>query len=404
MNSAPRKYWIVSQLFYPDETSTGFVMTKIAEQILNIGEVNVICGSASYHSEALSNALEIDERIKIHRVNSPSWNKNNLFLRILGFVIVTISLSWKILFKVKKDDTIILVTNPPTLVILVAMIKKIKRFRMFIILHDIFPENLAVTGIISRNSFLYKVLLKLFNCCYNQADHLIACGSDMKDIFTSKVRSSMPISVITNWADHKDVYPQSIDRDEYFEENFANKIVLEFAGNIGRVQGLDRFMEVFLKVDHPLLAFVIIGDGAFKDKLLEMKPENYRASVKFIDSKPRSEQNRFLNACDIGLVTLSEGMYGLGVPSKVYNIFAAGKPVLYIGDYNSEVSRYITEHKIGWAFTWDDLDKIELFLKNLNMSDIDQIKEKGIHARLVVENKFTKSLVLEQYNNILQNY
>lgn len=49
----------------------------------------------------------------------------------------------------------------------------------------------------------------------------------------------------------------------------------------------------------------------------------------------RSQQNDFLNACDIGIVTLNDGMYGLGVPSKSYNIWAAGKPILYIGDDNS---------------------------------------------------------------------
>lgn len=402
MHSPPGKYWIVSQLFYPNETSTAFVMTKIAEQILDIGEVNVICGSASYQSEALSNASQIDERIHINRVKSPSWNKNNLFLRFVSFIILTIGLSWKILFKVKKEDTLILVTNPPTLIILVAFIKKIKGFRMFIILQDIFPENLAVTGIINRNSYGYKVLLKLFNSCYNEADHLIACGSDMKDIFSSKVKSSMPISVITNWADHEDVYPQSIDKNKYFDSDFSNKIVIEFAGNIGRVQGLERFMEMFLRVNHPLLAFVIIGDGAFKEKLLEMTTGHDMKSIKFIDSKPRSEQNNFLNACDIGLVTLSEGMYGLGVPSKVYNIFAAGKPVLYIGDYNSEVFRYVNEYKVGWAFTWNEVDKIERFLKELDVSDIQEIKGMGNHVRSVVENKFTKESILTQYTQVLQ--
>lgn len=31
INEHKQNYWIVTQLFYPDETSTAFIMTKIAE-------------------------------------------------------------------------------------------------------------------------------------------------------------------------------------------------------------------------------------------------------------------------------------------------------------------------------------------------------------------------------------
>lgn len=402
MDSQQKKYWIVSQLFYPNETSTGFVMTKIAEKILDIGEVNVICGPANYQSSALSNANGLDDRIRIHRIKAPSWDKNNLFLRVINFIIITITISWKILFEVKRGDMLILVTNPPILIVLVAMIKQLKRFQMFIILHDIFPENLAVTGIISRNSVFYKLLLRLFNTSYNKADHLIVCGTDMKDVVTKKVRSSMSITVITNWADHEEIFPFYIDRDEYLKRDLKDKIVIEFAGNIGRVQGLDKFLELFIKVNNPDLVLLIIGDGAYKRKLLQMKQVYPTTQVIFIDSKPRLEQKYFLNACDIGLVTLSEGMYGLGVPSKVYNIFAAGKPVLYIGDTDSEVSRYIMEHQSGWAFSWDQVVEIELFLKNFNIDKIEEINQKGIIARSLVESQFTKEYILNQYNSVLQ--
>ena len=51
-----------------------------------------------------------------------------------------------------------------------------------------------------------------------------------------------------------------------------------------------------------------------------------------------------------------EGMYGLGVPSKFYNIISSGRPVLYVGDKGSEIYEIIKEFDIGWAFSWDELD------------------------------------------------
>ena len=42
-------------------------------------------------------------------------------------------------------------------------------------------------------------------------------------------------------------------------------------------------------------------------------------NVSLLGFQDRANQNDFLNACDIGIVTLSDGMYGLGVPSKSDN-------------------------------------------------------------------------------------
>jgi glycosyltransferase involved in cell wall biosynthesis len=392
-------YWIASQLFYPNETSTAFVMTKIAEYILDIGTVNVICGASSYQSDALNNATGIDDRIIIHRINT-YVNKNNYFLRLFGSIILSFKISWKILKYVKKDDKLILVTNPPMLVLFASAVKRFKKFKMFILIHDVFPENLSVTGAIKKTSLSYKILVKMFNSAYNQADHLIACGVDMRNIFLKKIKTT-PVSVVTNWADHLEIFHNAdTNISSYYNLDLKDKIVIQFAGNIGRVQGLDRFIELFVQLKNPTLFLIILGDGAFKEKVVALKEKFEGKNILFLPSKPRCEQNDFLNACDIGLVTLSEGMYGLGVPSKVYNIFSVGKPVLYIGDFGSEIYNYINEYNIGWAFTWDQTEEIEVFLESLDSSKRPIIEAKGKAARQVVNEKFTKDYVLDQYGKI----
>ena len=94
--------WIVSQLFYPEETSTAYIMTKIAEMLSEKGNVNVICGSSSYHSPNLKTNQTIKEGVNIIRINTPSLNKNNILFRIILFSYFSIAVFFKILFKVKK--------------------------------------------------------------------------------------------------------------------------------------------------------------------------------------------------------------------------------------------------------------------------------------------------------------
>ncbi len=394
------KTWIISQLFYPDETSTGYVMTKIAETLSEIDEVNVICGSSNYQSKKLNSNKKLEGDIKIYRIHTPSLDKNKIVFRLYVFLYFTTSVFFKILKKVKSGDTIVLVTNPPTLVFLVGILKYFFHFNYIIILQDIFPENAAASGIIKRESIIFKFISKLMNFSYKKADKLIACGSDMAQHFVSKGIDLNKIIVIPNWADHDTITPNSlIDRNTYFNLDLSEKIVIEFAGNIGRVQGLENFIKIFGNSINENVVVLIIGDGAHKIALEQYVKSNNIKNIFFFRSKPRNEQENFLNCCDIGLVTLCEGMFGLGVPSKVYNIMSAAKPIFYIGDKNSEIDNYIMHNNIGWSFNWSEESEIIKFINNLN--DKEELVKLGSNALEFVINNFTKEKVLSLYKKHL---
>ena len=117
-------------------------------------------------------------------------------------------------------------------------------------------------------------------------------------------------------------------------------------------------------------------------------------------SKPRSEQNEFLNACDIGLITLSSGMKGIGVPSKTYNIMAAGKPILYIGDKDSEVDCYINKYRNGWSYDWSDSESLITLLRELKFENRKEIAETGSQSLERLRNDFSKESVLNLFDEL----
>lgn len=95
-----KKLWIVTELFYPEETSTAFILTKIANALSDKFDVNVICGPESYCRAALednpSTKLSLDGRIKIHRVSNCNLNKDKIFTRLLRFLIIGFKLTcWR---------------------------------------------------------------------------------------------------------------------------------------------------------------------------------------------------------------------------------------------------------------------------------------------------------------------
>jgi hypothetical protein len=141
---------------------------------------------------------------------------------------------------------------------------------------------------------------------------------------------------------------------------------------------------------------VFRGSGALSGALREATQGRHNFILE--GSYPRSDQSRVLGACDIALVILGPDMYGLGVPSKTYNILAAGKPVLFLGPKDSEIYRLIKSHDIGWAFDWDEADQMIQLICKLSILDLSAIEARGNNARGLAESSFTEAGQLAKFS------
>jgi glycosyltransferase involved in cell wall biosynthesis len=387
-------YWIVTELFYPDEVSTAQILTDIAIYKSRDSEVSIICGPAGYESSYGSQLIELDKNISVNRVNLPKLNKNNLVQRIFRLLLLTAKLSWAVLTKVKNGDTVLFTTNPTFLVLILPFIKKSNGFKLEILVHDVFPENLVPAGFIKKDSYKYKLLNLVYSSSYNNLDRIIVLGQDMKNLMLDKIGlSAKNIEIIPNWYDDNLFPIRNFNIGEYLGVDVDDKVVLIFSGNIGRVQGMLEFIDLIGKADNKNLILVIIGDGALRELVANKILSERISNVFYLGAKLRAEQNLFLNACHISLVPLINGMKGLGVPSKTYNYLAVGKPILFIGDRDSEVDNYIKKHDCGWSFSWDEEESLVSFLRELSLLKRNEFEYKGDRALNFSKNFVKKKII-----------
>lgn len=394
---------IVSELFYPEETTTAHILTKIAQAVGQEREVIVICGPRSYDSDhaGRDDTDRSDIGIDIKRVSDISLNKNKLLSRILRFIILTFRLTAKAWSEIKSGDEVFVVTNPAPLLVVMSWVKRVKKFPMTILVHDVFPENTIPAGIIkSQKNIIYKTFRGIFNRAYRSSDRLIVLGRDMQDVMKKKTagkKRSPEIVIIENWADPK------AKTDEVAESCNNDKITLLYAGNVGRVQGLDTFVHLLSKTCNEDFVFNIRGDGAMAGPLKEtVKNQNIR-NVTFGGRYSKSEQYSILKDCDFALITLAAGMYGLGVPSKTYNILQAGKPILFIGDLKSEIALLVSENNIGYCFGESQYDELIGFINSLSIKDRPKWVEMGQRARKLAENIYSEENILAKYKKLFGN-
>lgn len=387
-----KKIFLISEYILPEQNTTGYLFHKLHVNLKkHYGEhLKLIVKEDPQH------AIEADA-ILVKNVN---LNKKKLVQRLIFELIIAFGFFWKILFNVKKGDVVFNVTNPALLIPVIFFLKKFKNFKWILLVHDIFPENLIAAKVLKKNDITYKILKYFFDKFYASADQCIVIGQDMKDLVDRKVNKNNSI-VIQNWIDHNDIEVQSKEQNEILRDIGwqHKKPILNFFGNIGRVQGIDNIIQALRllpKGDRPYILF--IGSGAYEDQLKQSIFDLKDEKIQFIGGLEPSRKSDGLSAGDIAIVTLAEGMYGLGVPSKAYYSMAADKPILSIMHESSEVSYMVKKHNIGWTVEAGDPQKLAT-----KFLEISQNFEKMHHCspRKVLIQNYSEQVAMQKIISVI---
>lgn len=399
------KLWVISEFYYPIVTSTGYYVTEIAEYMARQGkDVHVICTSSRYNEtrEYKTDFTDYHNGVHIHRIQLKNLDKNNFLKRTIRLLWASILLWNKTFRSVRRGDTLLAVTNPVFLLLGLPLIKKLKHISYILLVHDIFPENLAAIGKIKKHSLLYKCLKFFFDKAYAKADICISIGRDMSEVIREKISDPERIRLIPNWAENQDVFPLAKEETRMYQTlGIQEKFVFQFAGNLGHAQGIDNILAAIRLVENPHLHFTFIGGGAKYETIAAFIKDHPEVPVSLIGFQDRSDQNDFLNACDVSLITLSDGMLGLGVPSKSYNIMAAGKPILIIADSRSEIALMVKEYTLGWVVEPNNPEALkEAFEKIYRQKNL--LTNIQNNSRTIAETLFAKENILARYGKILK--
>lgn len=364
-----KSLWIITELFPPDETSTSFIMGEIANACTAEYEVHVICGPDVYDCRKMldvEHPFLLDEAVRLVRVQGIGIDKNTAAGKARALATMSLRLFRLAKKSIRKGDKVLLVTNPAPLILLMASLRRHREFELNLLVHDVFPENTVPAGL-HLPSWLYRFAKVRFDKAYSLVDRFVTIGRDMAEVVKRKAGKDSSVTVVENWADVEGITPIPFP---------GSGVRMEYAGNLGRVQGLDRLVKELPEG----VELHFYGTGAMENTLKEMN----HPKVFFHGPYFRSQQKDVLGACHAAIVSLSEGMYGLGVPSKAYNIMAAGRPIIYFGPEKGEIGMMVQENRIGylgWPSKWD----------------IEELKEMGRRARALAELKYSKKVILTKF-------
>jgi glycosyltransferase involved in cell wall biosynthesis len=294
-------------------------------------------------------------------------------------------------------------TNPPLVVVLVALISMLHRTPLMIVAMDLYPEVIFAHGLAREDSRLGRLLEALFRFAYRRAAIVVALGPTMRERLEDKGVAASRIVEISNWATGDLSVVRGADNRLRQEWGLEGACVLLYSGNLGvahEVESVVRaFAEALPRCPRLRLVFVAKGQGvAIARELVERL--GVQSSVQFHDLVPTDRLPESLGLADVALVTLRPGFEGLVVPSKLLGCMARGLPTVYVGP-PSDAAALLERSGGGVSFGIGAVSELAQFFVESGL-DGSALRSMGQDARAYYERELSREVALAHYREAVE--
>ena len=314
----------------------------------------------------------INKNVKIRKLIS--YKRSNIFFRIFTWLTFFLQTQYFLMFDLKKESKLYLVTNPPILPFISLFFKN----KFYLHVFDVYPDVLLTLSFITKQSFLYKILSFLNKKTYSNAINIFVPSKHMGQMLNRYVDSKKMI--IHSWWSNTDfIKPVKRENNIFIKKyNLENKLVIMYSGNLGLSHNIESILDLAsIYKDNKNIKFIIIGDGPKKRFVDNFYKKNKLDNLLVLPFQSKDILPYSLTSSDISIVTLDKNASMSSIPSKTYYILAAGSALLTISDNKSELSNMIDDYKIGVNYDHDNKDKIIHFIDKCSSDKVflNQLKK-----------------------------
>jgi colanic acid biosynthesis glycosyl transferase WcaI len=380
------------------------MLTDLAEALAHDGrDVAVVCSRQLYEDpQAELSPEETIRGVKVLRVFTSRFGRRRLVGRALDYASFYVTATVMLLRVVQSGDALVVKTDPPLLSLIGSLVCFCKRAHLVNWLQDIFPEVASRLSLSPLPQSLESLLCAARDRSLRAAQANVVLGTRMRDYLASRGIADGRIRISENWADERAVFPMPAARSDLRRRlDLLDRFVVAYSGNLGRAHDAETLLEAAeLLQREPDLVFLMIGGGTKMRSLEEQAQARRLGNFRFVPYQPRDALNDALAAGDVHLVSLLPELEGLIVPSKLYGILAAGRPIVFVGDPQGEVSRLVCSSGVGVGIAIRDGQGLRSAL--LRMRDQRAEREAmGTAARRLFETRYTLSAAVDRWRDLL---
>jgi colanic acid biosynthesis glycosyl transferase WcaI len=390
---------LLNEYFPPDTSATAKMAAAVVDALAEGHHVTVLCGRPSYDPSERHPFyfLRREKRgnVVVERVGSTTFPRHRMLRRIVNYLsYVALAVPRALMI---RTDVILAMTDPPFDGIVGAFVACLKRRPFIYNIRDLYPE-MAVSGKIVRPARWLQFWEKLHRWALSSAKSVIVLGEDTRERIVAKGINADKVVVVRDGAR----IPEAVtDRDHPLTREIRGEypFVVLHAGNLGFYGAWETVVNTAQMLNGDGIGFVFLGDGALKSKL--QASTNGCKAIRFLPFRPPDQIPHVLAAADLHLLTIRRGLEGVVVPSKLYPILAAGRPVLVLASDDCDAARLVRRHGCGVVANPDDPASLLATVRELSR-DLARVAEMGERARAIAS-EFSLEKELGRFVEVMES-
>jgi colanic acid biosynthesis glycosyl transferase WcaI len=392
-------------LYYPPDTAaTAKMAAAFLEPLAAKHDVTLICGRPSYDPvERRTWRLWQTERrngVNVIRVGSTDYPRTQMARRVLNYLSY-LALSGPQALLV-RCDVVLAMTDPPFEGIAGAFVAMLKHKPLVYNIRDLYPD-MALGGSIVEPGLLARVWEKLHRWALHRAARVIVLGEDMKARIVAKGVDPERVVIVRDGVETAPALDSSavpeFDNEVIAAIRAGFRFVLLHAGNLGFYGAWETLLAAAHELEGDGVELVFVGDGAQRAHL-ELAAAG-ATNVRFLPFFPANKVASVLAAADAQIVTIKRGLEGVVVPSKIYGILAAGRPIVAVAPTQTDAAALGLRDGFGVASDPDKPAELVAIVRAL-LADPAKLTAMGLAARAAAS-QYARANEIRKFVQILED-
>jgi colanic acid biosynthesis glycosyl transferase WcaI len=306
-------------------------------------------------------------------------------------------------FRAGKQDVIVAFTTPINLGLLGVFFQKLWGAKLLINIQDLQLDAAKSLGMLDKLP-ITNIMNHLEKYSYEKSDLVTSISTAMVGIIDKKGVEQKRRYLWPNWINVAEANAQGVKggfRTKF--PQYADKIIIGYAGNIGVKQGLSVLVDLSERFKHRSdLIFLIIGQGGDADNLKKYARQKGTTNLDFIDFLSQDDYYNFLSDADVVFLSQKKDSGDVYFPSKLLGIMAKEKLTFVSADTESEIYKVITENKLGVSSDFGKIDQLEKQLADYlaNPQSFDIYRTNAYRYVHQFDREYVLSNVLKRINEI----
>ena len=230
---------------------------------------------------------------------------------------------------------VIIATSPQLLVGLSGWWLGFARQLPFVFeVRDLWPESLAAVGVGGEGSLLHHALGAIAGFLYQGSNRIVVVTPAFKEHLIRHWRvPEEKIAVVENGVETSLFAPQPHQADQSLRKQLGaeGKFLASYIGTLGNAHGLETLLDAAAQWQkpNPGVLFLLIGEGAEKERLKAQAQSRGLANIRFLDQQPREKIPALISASDACLVLLKKtDVFKTVIPTKMLEFMSCARPVI----------------------------------------------------------------------------